>query len=55
MFAQSTADAAVEITATTNSTTPSIALNWVGNATTTQYNIYRKLKTATAWDLLLLL
>lgn len=49
LFAQSTADAAVEITATTNSTTPSITLNWVGNATTTQYNIYRKLKTATAW------
>lgn len=47
--AQLPVDAAVQITATTNSTTPSITLNWVGNATTTQYNIYRKLKTATAW------
>jgi PKD repeat protein len=46
---QVTADAAVQISVITNSTTPSITLNWVGNSSTTSYSIYRKLKTATAW------
>ncbi len=49
LFSQSVSDPAVQITVTTNSTTPQITLNWVGNATTTQYNLYRKLKTATTW------
>lgn len=53
LFSQNTSDAAVQITATTNSTTPQITLNWVGNATTTQYTVYRKLKTATSWGAVL--
>lgn len=49
LFSQATSDAAVQITVTTNSTTPQITLNWIGNATTTQYQVFRKLKTATSW------
>lgn len=48
-FAQSSADAAVQINATVQTSTPQITLNWVGNATTTSYQIFRKLKTATSW------
>jgi PKD repeat protein len=51
--AQSAADAAVQISVSTNSTTPSITLSWVGNATTTSYSVYRKLKTATTWGAML--
>lgn len=53
LFSQATSDAAVQLTATTNSTTPQIILNWVGNATTAQYTVYRKLKTATSWGAVL--
>lgn len=48
-FAQSSADAAVQINAAVQTSTPQITLNWVGNATTTSYQIFRKLKTATSW------
>lgn len=49
LVAQSSADAAVQINATVQTSTPQITLNWVGNATTTSYQIFRKLKTATSW------
>ena len=49
LFSQNTDDAAVQMSAVTNSATPSITLNWVGNATTTQYTVYRKLKTGISW------
>jgi len=52
-FAQSSADAAVQINATVQTSTPQITLNWVGNATTTSYQIFRKLKTATSWGVAL--
>lgn len=48
-FAQISADAAVQINATVQTSTPQITLNWVGNATTTSYQIFRKLKTSTSW------
>lgn len=47
--AQSSADAAVQINATVQTSTPQITLNWVGNASTTSYQVFRKLKTATSW------
>lgn len=52
-FAQSSADAAVQINATVQTSTPQITLNWVGNTTTTSYQIFRKLKTATSWGVAL--
>lgn len=52
-FAQSSADAAVQINATVQTSTPQITLNWVGNTTTTSYQIFRKLKTTTSWGVAL--
>jgi len=49
IYSQSVSDPAVQINVTVQTSTPQITLNWVGNATTTSYNIYRKLKTATSW------
>ena len=53
VFSQAASDAAVQINATVQTSTPQITLNWVGNATTTSYNIYRKLKSATSWGSIL--
>ncbi len=50
---QSAADAAVQLSAVVQNNPPQIALNWIGNATTTQYQIYRKLKDDTSWGALL--
>lgn len=46
---QSAADAAVQLTALVQSTPAQIVLNWAGNATTTQYQVFRKLKTDGSW------
>lgn len=51
-FSQSAKDAAVEIWANVQVSPPTVTLNWVGNATTTNYNVDRKLKTGTAWTTL---
>lgn len=48
-IAQSVSDPAVQINVTVQTSTPQITLNWVGNATTTNYTVYRKLKTGTSW------
>lgn len=47
--AQAPSDLAVQLSAVVQSNPPQITLNWVGNSTTTQYQVYRKLKTATFW------
>lgn len=49
-FAQSSKDAAVEIWAKVQNAPPTVTLNWVGNATTNNYAIAKKLKTATTWS-----
>jgi len=48
-FSQSAKDAAVELWVNVQVSPPTVTLNWVGNATTTSYNVERKLKTGTAW------
>jgi len=48
-FSQNAVDCAVQLTANVLLSPPTITLNWVGNATTTQYTLFRKLKTATSW------
>lgn len=48
-FAQTTQDAAVELSAQVQSNPPRITLNWVPNASTTQYTIARKLKNSSTW------
>ncbi len=48
-FSQNAVDCAVQIGASIQLSPPTITLSWVGNATTTNYNIYRKLKTGTNW------
>lgn len=47
--AQTAADAAVQIVATAGSNPAQITLRWVGNASTTQYSIYRMPKGGTFW------
>lgn len=49
IFSQAVSDPAVQINVTVQTSTPQITLNWVGNATTTNYTVYRKLKTGTSW------
>lgn len=46
---QTAADAAVRLTATVQNSPAQISLSWPGNATTSQYQVFRKLKTATTW------
>jgi hypothetical protein len=47
--AQSSADAAVQINVSVQSSPAEITLSWPGNATSNQYQIFRKLKTDTQW------
>jgi hypothetical protein len=47
--AQSLTDAAVQIVATAVSNPPQITLRWPGNASTLQYQVFRKLKSSGAW------
>lgn len=49
LVAQSSADVAVQLSVNAQSSPAQINLSWIGNATTSQYTIYRKLKTAAAW------
>ncbi len=46
---QSAADAAVQISAVVQPAPAQITLSWIGNSTTTQYQVYRKLKSGTTW------
>jgi len=46
---QSAADVAVRLTATAQASPAQISLSWPGNATTSQYLVFRKLKTALTW------
>jgi len=48
-ISQTSLDCAVRITASVQVSPPQITLSWPTNTTTTQYTIYRKLKTATSW------
>lgn len=48
---QTAVDAAVQLQASTQLSPPTITLSWVGNASTSQYTVYRKLKSATSWGL----
>ncbi len=49
VFSQSVPDAAVQITAQVQDNPPQITLNWIGNNTTNQYQVHRKLKSASSW------
>ncbi len=48
-ISQSAADAAVRLTATVQNSPAQISLSWPGNATTSQYIVFRKLKSAGTW------
>lgn len=48
-MAQTAADYAIQVEATVNTTPPSVTLNWKKIPGTTQYNIFKKTKGATAW------
>lgn len=47
--AQTCRDVSVELSAEVQTNPPRITLNWVNNANSTAYFIYRKLKTGNAW------
>ena len=51
--AQDNRFASVELTAIVQTNNPQITLNWLPNASATSYKIYRKLKTASAWETIL--
>jgi hypothetical protein len=48
-LAQNLSDAAVQMVVTANNNPPQITLNWPGNSTTQQYQVFRKFKSATFW------
>jgi hypothetical protein len=48
-YSQTCQDASVELSAMVQASPPRITLNWVASTTTTDYIVYRKLKTGTAW------
>lgn len=50
---QTAADAAVQLSVSTQPNPPEITLHWTTNATSTGYQVYRKLKSASAWGPLL--
>ncbi|MCE3259102.1 MAG: hypothetical protein K0S12_743 [Bacteroidetes bacterium] len=50
VLSQTAIDCAVRVTATVQTSPPQITLTWPTNTTTTQYTIYRKLKSATSWS-----
>jgi hypothetical protein len=47
--AQSAADLAVQLSANVQANPAQITLNWLGNGSSTQYHVFRKLKSATSW------
>lgn len=48
-FSQSAADLAVQLSAVVQTNPDQITLSWTGNASTSQYQVFRKLKSATSW------
>jgi hypothetical protein len=48
-YSQSCQDVSVELSAAVQASPPEITLNWIANASATQYTLFRKLKTETAW------
>jgi hypothetical protein len=51
LFSQSSADVAVQLTANAQNNPAQITLNWIGNATSSQYQVFKKLKHAISWGL----
>jgi hypothetical protein len=49
LSAQALTDAAVQITASVQNSPAQITLQWLGNATTSQYQVFRKYKTSSGW------
>lgn len=49
LIAQITSDAAVQITASVQVSPPQIILSWIGNTSSNSYQVFRKLKSSTAW------
>ena len=49
LLSQSVTDPAVQVNAVVQNNPAKITLNWIGNATSTSYQVYRKLKTAPLW------
>lgn len=47
---QSSSDAAVQISVTVQVNPAQITLNWIGNATSSQYQVFRKLKSSLTWS-----
>jgi hypothetical protein len=47
--AQTSADAAVQISVAVQASPAQIILNWQGNSSSSQYQVFRKLKSATSW------
>ncbi len=48
-LAQTSADVAVQLSAVVQSSPAQITLNWVGNVTSTQYQVYKKIKSDISW------
>jgi hypothetical protein len=48
-FAQTSADAAVQLSVSVSASPLQIVLKWTPNSTTSQYQVYRKIKQATTW------
>jgi hypothetical protein len=48
-YSQSCQDVSVELSAAVQASPPEITLSWIANASATQYTLFRKLKTETAW------
>jgi hypothetical protein len=48
-FSQSAADAAVQLSASVQNNPAEITLSWPGNSTTSQYQVFRKLKSDVQW------
>ncbi len=46
---QSSSDAAVQISVSVQVNPAQITLNWIGNATSSQYQVFRKLKSSLTW------
>jgi hypothetical protein len=51
LFAQTTADYTVQVSAVVQTTPPQITFSWPGSPTATAYTVYRKLKTQPLWSL----
>lgn len=49
VFSQSSADVAVQLSVNVQNSPAQITLNWIGNSTSSQYQVFRKLKNAAFW------